>query len=98
MRRQRAHLGRRAQEGPDLEAEGAGEARLDPRRHVRAGAAVRREDVATSVVCGPDPERHVEKIQKFIDAGYDHVYIHQIGADQDGFMRFYEHEVLPQLR
>ena len=50
------------------------------------------------MVCGPDPERHIEKIQKFIDAGYDHVYVHQIGADQEGFIRFYEREVLPQLR
>jgi len=63
-----------------------------------AAANVRPDDLAQSVVCGPDAERHIEKIQKFLDAGYDHVYIHQIGHDQDGFMRFYEREVLPELR
>jgi G6PDH family F420-dependent oxidoreductase len=55
------------------------------------------EDVAEVVACGPDPERHVELIQKFADAGYDHVYVHQVGPDQEGFLRFYSREVLPRL-
>jgi G6PDH family F420-dependent oxidoreductase len=59
---------------------------------------VRPEDVAEEIVCGPDRDRHVEKIRKFVDAGYDHVYVHQVGPDQEGFFRFYEREVLPALR
>ena len=55
-------------------------------------------DVAESVVCGPDPERHVDAIREYVDAGYDHVYVHQVGPDQDGFFDFYERAVLPQLR
>jgi hypothetical protein len=35
--------------------------------------------------------------RKFIDAGYDHVYVHQIGPDQSGFFRFYRDEVIPKL-
>jgi coenzyme F420-dependent glucose-6-phosphate dehydrogenase len=62
-----------------------------------AAKNVRADDLAQSIVCGPDPARHVEKIEKFLDAGYDHVYIHQIGHDQEGFIRFYEREVLPQV-
>lgn len=53
------------------------------------------EDVAASVVCGPDPERHRAAIAEYVDAGYDHVYVHQIGPDQEGFFDFYEREVLP---
>jgi coenzyme F420-dependent glucose-6-phosphate dehydrogenase len=53
------------------------------------------DDIAESVVCGPDPERHRAAIQEYVDAGYDHVYIHQVGPDQDGFFDFYEREVLP---
>ena len=34
-------------------------------------------------------------IQEYVDAGYDHVYVHQIGPDQEGFLKFYEREVLP---
>jgi coenzyme F420-dependent glucose-6-phosphate dehydrogenase len=52
-------------------------------------------DVAESIVCGPDPERHRAAIQEYVDAGYDHVYIHQVGPEQEGFIAFYEREVLP---
>ena len=59
---------------------------------------VTEEDVAEKVVCGPDPERHIAKINKFVDAGYNHVYIHQIGPDQEGFFQFYRQEILPKFR
>ena len=47
---------------------------------------------------GPDPERHLEGIKEFVDAGFDHIYIHQIGPDQDGFFDFYRKEILPACR
>jgi G6PDH family F420-dependent oxidoreductase len=53
--------------------------------------------VAESIVCGPDPERHTAAIREFVDAGYDHVYFHQIGPDQTAFLRFAERELLPRL-
>ena len=56
------------------------------------------DDVAESVVCGPDPERHLAAIREFTDAGYRHVYLHQVGPDQEGFFEFYERHVLPELR
>lgn len=31
------------------------------------------------------------------DAGYDAVFVHQIGSDQEGFLRFYAEEVLPKV-
>jgi hypothetical protein len=59
-----------------------------------ACALVRPEDIKSQTVCGPDPERHAAEVQKFIDAGYDHVYIHQVGPDQAGFIDFCERELL----
>jgi coenzyme F420-dependent glucose-6-phosphate dehydrogenase len=56
------------------------------------------EEIAGSVVCGPDPERHLAAIREYVDAGYDHVYVHQVGPDQDGFFELYEREILPELR
>jgi G6PDH family F420-dependent oxidoreductase len=53
--------------------------------------------IAEEIVCGPDPQPHLGAIQKFIDAGYDHVYFHQVGPDQEGFLRFAERELLPEL-
>jgi len=40
---------------------------------------------------------HVKAIREFVDAGYVHVYFHQAGLDQEGFLRFAERELLPAL-
>ena len=66
-----------------------------PRHFEQASATVREEDVAKAVVCGPDPERHRQAIRQFLEAGIEHVYVHQVGPDQEGFFRFYAREVLP---
>ena len=69
-----------------------------PAHFEQAANTVRPEDVAERVVCGPDPERHRAEIRQFADAGFDHVYVHQVGPDQEGFFRFYADEVLPKLQ
>jgi coenzyme F420-dependent glucose-6-phosphate dehydrogenase len=53
--------------------------------------------LAEQIALGPDPERHLRQIRSFSEAGFDHVYVHQIGPDQEGFCRFYEREILPQV-
>lgn len=64
----------------------------------RAATQVTEEQIAEQVVCGPDAGRHVAELQKYMDAGFDHVCVHQAGPDQEGFLRFYERDVLPRLR
>ena len=67
--------------------------------HFEGAAKMVTEDaVAKEVPCGPDPERHLKAIQEYADAGFDHVCIHQVGSDQEGFMRFYAREILPRIR
>ena len=61
----------------------------------QATELVTEERAVEHVPCGPDPERYVETIEQFDDAGFDHVYFHQVGPDQEGFFRFFEEEVLP---
>ena len=61
----------------------------------QASKSVTPEMVKKEVVCGPDPQRHLDGIAEFVKAGFDHVYVHQVGPDQEGFMRFYEREILP---
>jgi G6PDH family F420-dependent oxidoreductase len=58
---------------------------------------VREEDVAESVVCGPDPDRHLEQIREYEQAGFTHVFVHQIGREQEPFLRFYAEQILPKL-
>lgn len=48
--------------------------------------------------CGPDPAVHQAGIGAFADAGFDEVYIAQVGPDADGFFEFYADTVLPRLR
>ena len=60
--------------------------------------SVTEDQVAQIVPCGPDAERHLARIREYVDAGYDHVYLHQVGPDQTGFIRFAEGELLPALK
>jgi coenzyme F420-dependent glucose-6-phosphate dehydrogenase len=55
------------------------------------------EEIGREVVCGPDPEAHVAKIRQYLDAGFTHVHIHQVGPDQESFFRFYQQEILPKF-
>jgi len=58
---------------------------------------VRKDDVAESIPCGPDPGPQLDALQAFADAGYDHVWVHQIGPDQEAFFDLYERKVMPAL-
>jgi coenzyme F420-dependent glucose-6-phosphate dehydrogenase len=68
-----------------------------PAHYEAAVQLLSEDDVAQTVVCGPDPDRHLEAIREFEQAGYDHVYVHQVGRDQEGFLRFYAEKILPRL-
>ena len=66
-----------------------------PRHFEQATKIVREEDITSAIVCGPDPHKHRQAIQQYLDAGIEHVYLHQVGPDQDGFFQFYRKEILP---
>jgi G6PDH family F420-dependent oxidoreductase len=59
---------------------------------------VPRETAAESFACGPDAAKHVAAAQAYVDAGFDEVYVQQIGPQQEEFFRVWEKEVLPALR
>ena len=62
-----------------------------------AAALVSADAVAEEIVAGPDAEAYIAKINSYHAAGFDHVYLHQIGPDQDGFFKFCEREILPKF-
>jgi coenzyme F420-dependent glucose-6-phosphate dehydrogenase len=68
-----------------------------PRHFQQAAALVTPEDLAEKVPHGPDPEQYVEQVKAFVDAGFTHVYLHQIGPDQEGFFEFFRKELAPRL-
>jgi G6PDH family F420-dependent oxidoreductase len=67
-----------------------------PRRFEQATQLVTEEQVAEAIVCGRD-RKHAQAIQEYVDAGCDHVYVHQVGPDQEGFLDFYRREILPRF-
>ncbi len=70
-----------------------------PAHFAAASGAVREEDVAGQIACGPDVEPHVAAVKKFVDAGFTHVAVVQIGGEhQEPFFGWAEKELLPALR
>src|SRR3546814_20815481 len=62
-----------------------------------ATSLVTEDDAVSSIPCGPDIGPIVESVKKFLDAGYDHLYFHQVGPDQDGFLDIWTKELQPAL-
>lgn len=56
------------------------------------------ETVAKSVVCGPDLQKLHDEIQAYIDAGFTHIYLHQVGQDQEKFFELAQKELLPKYQ
>jgi hypothetical protein len=51
--------------------------------------------IADAIPCGPDQRAILDAIGAYVDAGYDHVYLHQVGPDQRGFLDFAAAEIVP---
>ncbi len=68
-----------------------------PRHFEAAASLVTEQAVVDSVPCGPDPARHADAINRYIRAGFDEVYVNQIGPDQKEFLDFFVREVSPML-
>jgi G6PDH family F420-dependent oxidoreductase len=66
-----------------------------PQHFEQAVSVLHKEDIVNAFPCGPRAEDHIDAIREYAEAGYDQVYITQVGPDQEGFLRFYEREVLP---
>jgi G6PDH family F420-dependent oxidoreductase len=66
----------------------------EPQHFEEAATLISAGDVAKKVVCGPDPAAIVEKTKEFVDAGFDHVFIHQVGPRQEEFLEFAKTELL----
>ena len=66
-------------------------------RHFGQLAELVSEDMI-SVPCGPDPAAHVSGVRAYVQAGFDEVYVGQVGGNAEGFFEFYGQQVLPRLR
>ncbi|MBV8933613.1 MAG: TIGR03557 family F420-dependent LLM class oxidoreductase [Kutzneria sp.] len=68
-----------------------------PQHFEQASSLVTPEMIASVTPCGPDPELYLRSLQEYLDAGYDEIYVQQIGPEQDEFFRFWEEQIRPRL-
>jgi coenzyme F420-dependent glucose-6-phosphate dehydrogenase len=58
---------------------------------------VRAEDFEGRMVISSDPDEHRAYIQRFVDLGFDRVYLHNVGRNQADWIEVFGREVLPKL-
>ncbi|MFZ1925101.1 MAG: LLM class F420-dependent oxidoreductase [Solirubrobacteraceae bacterium] len=68
-----------------------------PAHFEQASELISEDTVAEAVPCGPDLGLHLEAIERYEDAGFDELYIQQIGTDQERFFEIYANEILPRF-
>lgn len=69
-----------------------------PAHFEQASAIVTEDDATAGIPCGADVDEHIAAVQSYVDAGYDEVYVSQIGPTSPDFFAFYADQVLPALR
>lgn len=70
----------------------------DPMEMAAAADALPIEQVASRWIVETDPERVVEDVRPYVEAGFDHLVFHAPGHDQERFLSSFGAEVLPLLR
>ncbi|SED81748.1 TIGR03557 family F420-dependent LLM class oxidoreductase [Ruania alba] len=58
---------------------------------------VRPGDFAGAMVVSADPDEHLREIQRYVDLGASRIYLHNVGRNQDEFLRVFGSDVLPKV-
>jgi coenzyme F420-dependent glucose-6-phosphate dehydrogenase len=58
---------------------------------------VRPEDFEGRMLVSSDPDAHRADIQRFVDLGFDRIYLHNVGRNQREFIDVFSRDVLPKL-
>jgi len=53
--------------------------------------------VGELVSCGPSAEHHLQSIDRYVQAGFDHIILVQVGPEQEAFIEFFERHLAPAL-
>jgi len=59
---------------------------------------VRPENFEGRVFMSPDLDAHTAHLQHYVDLGFDQVYVHNVGRNQQEFIEAFGRSVLPKLR
>lgn len=69
-----------------------------PRHFEQAAQLVTADQTREAVTCGPDVERHVEALLPAVEAGFEELYVANMGPYYPEMIRTYGEQVLPRLR
>jgi hypothetical protein len=69
-----------------------------PQHFEQASELVTPDMTRSSVVCGNDSIDHIEAYIPYLEAGFDEIYVANMGPHYAEMMSFYGTEVLPALR
>ncbi|GAB7052580.1 TIGR03557 family F420-dependent LLM class oxidoreductase [Catenuloplanes indicus] len=69
-----------------------------PKHFEQASEMVPKDKMREAHVCGSDPEAHLEQISAYAKAGFDEVYVSNIGPNWAGFFDLYREKVFPALK
>jgi alkanesulfonate monooxygenase SsuD/methylene tetrahydromethanopterin reductase-like flavin-dependent oxidoreductase (luciferase family) len=70
----------------------------NPEDFANMAKLVRIEHFANRMLISPDLEEHTAQIQRFVDMGFDEIYLHNVGRDQAAFISTFGEQVLPKLK
>jgi G6PDH family F420-dependent oxidoreductase len=69
-----------------------------PAHFEQASELVREDQIAEAIPCGPDLDAHLEKIREYEDAGFDELYVQQVGDGHERLFELYSQEILPRYK
>jgi G6PDH family F420-dependent oxidoreductase len=69
----------------------------NPANFEAASQTVTADDIRQQFAVGPEPGPYVEAVQKYVDAGFDHIVLQNAGPDPDGFIDFFAKELKDRL-
>jgi alkanesulfonate monooxygenase SsuD/methylene tetrahydromethanopterin reductase-like flavin-dependent oxidoreductase (luciferase family) len=70
----------------------------NPEDFANMAKLVRIEHYANRMLISADLDEHAAALQKYVDMGFDAVYVHNVGRNQAEFIRSFGERVLPQLK
>jgi len=70
----------------------------NPEDFANIAKLVRIEHFSNRMLISADLDEHAAALQKFVDMGFDEIYVHNVGRNQTEFITAFGETVLPQLK
>jgi len=70
----------------------------NPEDFAAMAGLVRPEHYRDRVLISPDLGEHLAHLQRYVDLGFDEIYVHNVGRNQEEFIQAYGAHVIPALR